>query len=91
MKIRVAFGARALVGAHDGIDRVASSTRYAELLREALEREWPEARVEVTWRDERGSTRAIVEGAASPEHARAVERTALDLAWVVRQVAPWSR
>ncbi|HJL19207.1 MAG TPA: hypothetical protein RMH99_26315 [Sandaracinaceae bacterium LLY-WYZ-13_1] len=89
MKIRLVFGARSLVGAHDGLDRHACATRYAELLTEALRREWPRADVLVTWVDERRSTRAIVEDATSSAEARGVERDALDLAWAVRQTAAW--
>lgn len=90
MKIRVAFGARSLVGANDGVDREACAARYAGLVTDALRREWPDAEVEVTWTDERKSTRATVEGAASIDAARDVERTALDLAGIVREVADWS-
>lgn len=89
MKLRVVFGARSLVGANDGLDRHGCATRYAELLTEALRREWPDADVQVTWVDERRSTRATVEGAASLDEARGAERAALDLAWAVRQTGPW--
>ncbi len=89
MKVRVVFGARSLVGANDGLDRHACATRYAELLTEALRREWPDDEVVVTWLDERTTTRAMIEGAPSADDARGIERTALDLAWVVRQTGAW--
>lgn len=88
MKLRVTFGARALVGANDGLDTGVCAARYAELLHEALRRDLPEAEVDVAWSDDRAATRAEVQGAPDAR-AREIERSALDLAWVVKQTQPW--
>ena len=81
--VRVTFGARALVAANDGLDRAASAREYARLLAAALAAEWPGATIEVEPTDDAAPTRAA---APSP----AMERMALDLAWTVRQCAPWA-
>jgi hypothetical protein len=84
VKVRVSFGSRALVGANDGLDPSACAARYAEALSAALSREWPGADIEVAFTDDRAATRAE---AGDP----AVERTALDLAWVIKGCSDWSR
>lgn len=89
MKLRVTFGARALVGANDGLDPVACAERYVEALRAALAREWPDATLEIAFTVDRASTRAEAADCADAE-ARGIERTALDLAWAVKGMAPWS-
>lgn len=83
MTLEVSFGARALVGANDGLDAVACAERYAAALRETLEREWPAATITITFSDDRAPTRVRAEDGAT-------ERTALDLAWVVRQMGAWA-
>ena len=83
MKLELSFGADALVAANDGLDPVACAERYATALREALAREWPDATITVTFTPDRAPTHV-----AAPDPA--IERTALDLAWVVRQMHPWA-
>jgi hypothetical protein len=90
MKLRVTFGARALVGANDGLDRAESASRYARALEEVLRREWPSAEIEVTWTDDVSPTRAQAEATTDTE-ARSIERSALDLAWVVKGTSDWAR
>lgn len=90
MRLRVTFGARALTGANDGLDPIACAKRYADALRDALAREWPDAAIEVVSTDDRASTRAEASECATDTEARATERTALDLAWVIKGTAPWA-
>jgi hypothetical protein len=89
VRLRVTFGARALVGANDGLDPETCAARHAEALAAALAREWPAAEIDVRWTDDRASTRAEASGCATDTEARGAERLALDLAWVVRQMNPW--
>ena len=89
-RVQLTFGARALVGANDGLDAGACAARYAELVCEALCREWPDAEIDVAWSDDRAATRVAVHAAGSLERARGIERAALDLAWVVRQMGAWA-
>ncbi|WP_236518913.1 hypothetical protein [Sandaracinus amylolyticus] len=89
MRLHVTFGARALVGANDGLDAPACAARYAELLGEALRRDHPAASIEVTWSDDRAGTHVVVEGVPDERRARALERDVLDVAWVVKQMQPW--
>jgi hypothetical protein len=49
--------------------------------------DFPEAELDVA-RDEAASLVVRVEGAEDPR-AREVERSVTDLAWVVKQCAPW--
>lgn len=90
MRVRVTFGALALVGANDGLDPEVCAERYAEALRGALAREWPEAEVAVEWSYDRAATIAEVSGIddESAEHAHA--RIALDLAWAIKGTADWA-
>lgn len=83
MTLEVSFGARALVGANDGLDPIACAERYAAALRESLEREWPTAAISITFTDDRAPTRVRADDDAT-------ERVALDLAWVVRQMGAWA-
>ncbi|AKF10216.1 hypothetical protein [Sandaracinus amylolyticus] len=89
MRLNVTFGARALVGANDGLDAQACAARYAGLLRDALRRDHPDASIEVTWSDDRAPTHVDVQGVDEERRARAIERDALDVAWVVKQMEPW--
>src|SRR5687768_5555508 len=52
MKLRVAFGARALSRGNDGLHIERSAATYAALLTEALKREWPSAFVELMFTDD---------------------------------------
>ncbi len=88
MRIAIRFSARALCGGNHGIDVARSADRYASLLREAVQRDFPEAEIEIA-AQEGPSVEAIVTGAGDVE-ARGTERAVLDLAWVVKQCAPWS-
>lgn len=89
-RVRLTFGARSLLGANDGLDAGACASRYAELVRDALCREHPEAQVDVAWSDDRAPTRVEVRDAGTPERAQEIERVSLDLAWVVRQMGAWA-
>lgn len=91
MEIEVRFSPRALAGSHAGLDLDASSARYADALREAVARDFPGVIVRVVADAELRSSPAVrVMGASSLESERATERAVLDLAWVVKQCAPWS-
>ncbi len=90
MKLQIQFGARALVGANDGLVIEESAKRYADALREALLREWPDVEISIDAKDDRTPVEVAVSECADRAEARAVERTALDLAWVVRQCADWA-
>ncbi|MDQ3033683.1 MAG: hypothetical protein M3Y87_14795, partial [Myxococcota bacterium] len=63
---------------------------YAAALRDALGREWPDATIEIAFTPDRASTRAEASECDGDLAARAMERTALDLAWVVKGTAPWA-
>ena len=84
MNLSVTFGARALVGANDGLDARACAERYAIALRDAIATKYPEHGVEVTFTDDRAPTTA-----AAPDPA--IERDLLDLAWVIKQMHPWAQ
>lgn len=87
MRITVRFSARALAGAHAGLDLEGSAARYREALIEAVRGDFPDAEVEVA----RDDTAPSIEVVADDEtRAREVERSVTDLAWVVKQCAPWS-
>lgn len=90
MKLQIRFGMRSLLGANDGLAIDESAKRYIDALRAALEREWPGAEITVDASDDRAPTMAIASDCASDAEARSIERTALDLAWVVKQCAHWS-
>ena len=87
MIVRVTFDPARLAPTNAALDVRASGARYAELLREALERELAGARIEVIERA--GATEASASD-ADEVAARTAERTALDLAWVVRQMGAWA-
>lgn len=83
MIVELTFGARALVASNDGLDPIACAERYAAAVRDALRREWPDATITVSFTDDRAATHVT-----APDPA--TERTALDLAWVIRQTHPWA-
>ena len=89
MRLGVRFGARSLVGAHDGLDADACAQRYGAALEQELRRRWPEAAIEISWTGDKTGTGAEVTGLEEAE-ARGVERMVLDVAWVVRQMIDWS-
>ncbi len=86
MRIVVRFSARALAGGNAGLDLVASSARYRDALVRALEADFAGAEIDVERDDERAWIAA--EGVEGPRRIE-VERTVADLAWVVKQCAPW--
>jgi hypothetical protein len=88
MKIAVRFSAKALAGANAGVDLDASSERYRDALATAIAADFPEFGIDVA-RDDTASLVVRVEGVEDPR-AREVERSVTDLAWVVKQCAPWS-
>lgn len=88
MKITVRFSAKALAGANAGVDLDASSERYRDALNASIVSEITNAIVDVA-RDDGASLVVRVEG-VDETRAREVERTVTDLAWVVKQCAPWS-
>jgi hypothetical protein len=90
MKLQIRFGIRALVGANDGLAIEESAKRYADALRDALLREWPDVEISIDAKDDRAPVEVTATGCASEVEARAVERTALDLAWVVKHCADWA-
>lgn len=87
MRITVRFSARALAGANAGVDLDASAIRYREALIAAIEADFVDASVEVM-RDDATTLAIVIEGA--DERRAFVERSVTDLAWVVKQCAPWS-
>ena len=84
MKLEVRFGARALIGANDGLDPRSCAERYAAALEEAISRAYPDAEIAIAHTDDRAPTVAI-----APEPS--IERELLDLAWVIKQTHAWSR
>jgi hypothetical protein len=86
--IVVRFSARALARANAGVDLDASSPRYRDALVRAIAADFPDAVIDVA-RDDDASLVVRVEGVDVPR-AREVERSVTDLAWVVKQCAPWS-
>ena len=88
MRIVIRFSPSGLVGGNHGIDVGRSSARYASLLREATRREFDAAEIDIV-PEEGPSVRVEVTG-STDEAAQRVERSVLDLAWVVKQCAPWS-
>jgi len=88
MKIVVRFSAKALAGANAGVDLDASSDRYREALMEAIAADFGDAEIDVA-RDDTSTLVVRAEGVEDPR-AREVERSVTDLAWVVKQCAPWS-
>jgi len=88
VKITVRFSAKALAGANAGVDLDASSERYRDALNAAIVSEITNAIVDVA-RDDAASLVVRVEG-VDDSRAREVERSVTDLAWVVKQCAPWS-
>lgn len=86
MKIVVRFSARALAGANAGLDLDASSARYRDALVDAIRADFADAEIDVA-RDE---ATALTVSVLGDEARRAyVERSVTDLAWVVKQCAPW--
>lgn len=88
MRITVRFSARALAGANAGVDLDASAARYGDALRSAIATDFEDAEIDVA-RDETVPLLVDVSGVDDVER-RAIERSITDLAWVVRQCAPWS-
>lgn len=88
MVIVVRFSAESLAGANAGIDRDASSARYREALIAAIAADFPDAALDVA-RDEAAPLAVTVSGTGDARRVE-VERSVTDLAWVVKQCAPWS-
>lgn len=88
MRIVVRFSAEALAGANAGVDLGQSSERYAQALREAIVAELGGAEVSVA-REDGAALTVLVDDAPDRQRAE-IERTVTDLAWVVKQCAPWS-
>jgi hypothetical protein len=88
VKITVRFSAKALAGANAGVDLDASSERYRDALIAAVVGDFADALVDIA-RDDTASLVVRVEAVDDPR-AREVERSVTDLAWVVKQCAPWS-
>lgn len=86
MKIVVRFSARALAGGNAGLDLDASGERYREALARAVAADYPAAELDVA-RDDAGA-RIEVTGVEDVRRIE-VERSVADLAWVVKQCAPW--
>jgi len=88
VNIRVRFSAKSLAGANAGVDLDASSERYRDALHAAIVVDFADAIVDVA-RDDDAPLVVRVEGEGDAR-AREVERSVTDLAWVVKQCAPWS-
>jgi hypothetical protein len=88
MRIVIRFSPRALSGGNHGIDLARSAERYASLLHDAVRRDFVDAELEIA-AEEGPSVQVVVTG-VDDVAARATERAVLDLAWVVKQCAPWS-
>ncbi|MFO0684779.1 MAG: hypothetical protein U0234_22170 [Sandaracinus sp.] len=86
MKIVVRFSARALAGGNAGLDLDASGERYREALVLAVAADYPAAEIDVA-RDD-AAPRIAAEGVDGARRVE-VERSVADLAWVVKQCAPW--
>jgi hypothetical protein len=84
LRVEVRFEPRSLVRANDGLDLGPIGARYAEAVRAAITRDFPAAEVEVRADAGVRGVSAAASGVGDDE-ARRVERTALDLAWVVRE------
>lgn len=83
LRVEVRFEPAALVRANDGLDLALVGQRYSEALHAALEIELPSAEI-VVIADGGPGVRALAAG-GSEEENRTVERTARDIAWVVRE------
>jgi hypothetical protein len=88
MRIVIRFSPRALAGGNHGIDVTRSAERYAALLCEAVRRDFAGAELDVA--AEEGPSVTVLVTDTDGTEARAIERAVLDLAWVVKQCAPWS-
>lgn len=87
MKITVRFSAKALAGANAGVDLEASSVRYRDALIAAIAADFADAEIDVARDDAAPST--TVTGVDDVRCTQVV-RSVTDLAWVVKQCAPWS-
>lgn len=87
LRVEVRFEPGALVRANDGLDLEAIGRRYSDALRSALGNELPTAEIAVI-ADEGPGVRALATGACETEN-RLAERTARDIAWVVRETVPF--
>jgi hypothetical protein len=88
LRIVVRFSARALAGGNAGIDLEASSTRYREALIAAIRADFAEAELDVARQD--AAALSVLASGVDDVRRVEVERTVTDLAWVVKQCAPWS-
>lgn len=86
--IVVRFSGKALAGANAGVDLDASSARYRDALIEAIRADFGDAELDVA-RQDTESLRVEVSGVDDVRRVE-VERSVTDLAWVVKQCAPWS-
>jgi hypothetical protein len=82
MRIVYRYDPLKLAGANLGIDPAASGERFRDALQRALEREWPEASVEVA----QGAPGCALEGFDDPETA---ELRVEGLARGVRKAGQW--
>lgn len=88
LRVEVRFAPGSLVRANDGLDLDACARRYASAAKAAIEAELGPAEVSVVCDPGAPGVRAIVTGGGETEN-RAAERTALDLAWAVRETLPF--
>ena len=88
LRVEVRFEPRSLVRANDGLDLDACSARYAAAVKAALEVELGPAIVVVVADPAERGVRVLATGATETDNW-AAERTALDVAWVVRETVPF--
>lgn len=88
LRVEVRFEPRSLVRANDGLDLGPIGARYTEAVRAAITRDFPAAEVDVRPDPAVRGVSARASGVEGDE-ARRVERTALDLAWAVRETMPF--
>lgn len=89
-RIEIRFQPSSLAPSNAALDLAASAARYRAALIEAARAEAPEHGLAVIACDDLHGTAIVVEGAATPAEAAELERRMLDLAWVVKQCAPWA-
>lgn len=88
LRVEVRFAPGSLVRANDGLDLDACAGRYASATKAAIEAELAAAVVSVLADPGVPGIRATATGGGETEN-RAAERTALDLAWAVRETLPF--
>ncbi len=90
LRVEVRFEPASLVRANDGLDLESAAARYAAAVKAAVEADLPAAEVVVLADRSGRGVRALASGGDNETVERAAERLALDLAWAVREMVPFT-